>query len=151
MIIFELAGRGDVDAIMRLLHDDVIGSTRESTDPAPYLRVFDEIDRDPNNFVIVGREEDRVISTVQLTVIPTMSRQGIKRGQLESVRVDSSRRGMGIGKAMVLWAISFAWEVGCGLVQLTADKTRTESIAFYESMGFRNTHDGLKLMKPADD
>lgn len=150
-IEFGFARRDEIGPIVELLRDDLIGQTRESPDRASYERAFDEIANDPNSFVIVGRETGEVISTVQLTVIPTMSRQGTKRGQLESVRVHSSRQGIGVGKAMVLWTIDLAMDMGCGLIQLTTDKRRPEAISFYQALGFAKTHEGLKLMCHPDD
>jgi ribosomal protein S18 acetylase RimI-like enzyme len=38
-----------------------------------------------------------------------------------------------------------AKERGCGLVQLTSDKTRPDAIRFYEKLGFVASHEGLKL------
>ena len=38
-----------------------------------------------------------------------------------------------------------ARERGCGLVQLTSDKRRSDAIRFYESLGFERSHEGLKL------
>ena len=34
---------------------------------------------------------------------------------------------------------------GCRMVQLTTDKQRTDARRFYESLGFRATHEGMKL------
>jgi hypothetical protein len=34
---------------------------------------------------------------------------------------------------------------GCGMVQLTADKTRRDAHRFYESLGFVARHEGMKL------
>lgn len=46
------------------------------------------------------------------------------RGQIESVRVASDLRGSGLGSEFIEWAIAQCAERGCGLVQLTSDKTR---------------------------
>lgn len=87
----------------------------------------------------------RIIGTSQLTIITHITYQGGKRGQIESVRIDESYRGRGIGKLMIEWAINKAREVGCHLVQLTMDKKRLETIEFYKKLGFEATHEGLKL------
>ncbi|MBB6221885.1 GNAT superfamily N-acetyltransferase [Rhizobium leguminosarum] len=66
------------------------------------------------------------------------------RGQIESVRVASDLRGSGLGSAFIEWAIGQCAARGCGLVQLTTDKTRADSIRFYEKLGFVASHEGLK-------
>jgi GNAT superfamily N-acetyltransferase len=49
---------------------------------------------------------------------------------------------------MVGWAIEQARARGCRLVQLTTDQRRAEADAlrFYQSLGFRATHVGMKLL-----
>ena len=66
------------------------------------------------------------------------------RAQIEGVRVAASRRGQGLGRAMIEWAVGQAREHGCGLVQLTSDKRRPDAVRFYESLGFTASHEGLK-------
>jgi hypothetical protein len=46
---------------------------------------------------------------------------------------------------MIEWAIEQCRIKQCGLVQLTSDKTRTDALRFYESLGFVSSHEGLKL------
>lgn len=45
-------------------------------------------------------------------------------------------------------AIERCLERGCGIVQLTTDKSRTDAHRFYERLGFRATHEGMKLTPP---
>ena len=42
-------------------------------------------------------------------------------------------------------AIELAQQRGCGLVQLTTDKSRPEAHRFYKSLGFVASHEGIKL------
>jgi GNAT superfamily N-acetyltransferase len=49
---------------------------------------------------------------------------------------------------MVEWAVEEAGRRGCGLVQLTTDKSRSEAHRFYERLGFVASHEGLKLALP---
>ena len=64
------------------------------------------------------------MGTLQLTMIPGLSRHGMLRAQIEGVRVSSGQRGQGLGRRMIEWAIDAARGQGCGLVQLTSDKRR---------------------------
>ncbi len=143
-VIFRPATRDDVPAIVSLLADDVIGAGREGETGA-YLTAFEEIDADPRNHLVVADIGGEVAGTLQLTFVPGLSRMGAERAQIEAVRVSAAHRGRGLGREMITWAVGQAKERGCGLVQLTSDKRRTDAIRFYESLGFSATHEGLKL------
>jgi ribosomal protein S18 acetylase RimI-like enzyme len=82
---------------------------------------------------------------LQLIVIPGLSRAGMRRAQLEAVRVSSSHRKRRIGERLVMDAIDRARAAGCGLVQLTSDVSRVDARRFYERLGFEATHVGMKL------
>jgi GNAT superfamily N-acetyltransferase len=69
----------------------------------------------------------------------------MKRGLLENVHIRADQRGTGLGSQMVQWAIERCREAGCGLVQLTSNKVRTDAHRFYTRLGFAQTHEGFKL------
>lgn len=46
---------------------------------------------------------------------------------------------------MLEWAISRAKKRNAHLLQLTTDKKRPKAIHFYENLGFKATHEGMKL------
>jgi ribosomal protein S18 acetylase RimI-like enzyme len=146
--IFRRATAEDLPAIVALLADDALGSGRE--DPGPplnpaYAEAFAAIDRDPNQLLAVTVEDGAVTGCLQLSFIPGLSRLGLWRGQIESVRIAAARRGSGLGRAMFDWAIAECRRRGCGLVQLTTDKARPDALRFYEKLGFVASHEGLKL------
>lgn len=150
-MIFRDARREDVPGIVALLADDMLGAAREApaaregqVDDA-YWTAFERVQADPANRIIVAEVDGRVAGTLQLTLIPGLSRHGMLRAQIEAVRVAASERGHGTGQAMIRWAIAEARLAGCGLVQLTSDKRRPGAIGFYESLGFTATHQGMKL------
>lgn len=138
----------DVPAIVQMLADDALGATRERAEsplPQSYYDAFEAINRDPNIELIVADAGGAVIGTVQLTYLPGLSRQGMWRALIEAVRVTSSERGQGIGAAMIQETIARARARGCGLVQLTSDRSREDAQRFYERLGFKRTHVGMKL------
>ncbi|MDX3002419.1 GNAT family N-acetyltransferase [Kribbella solani] len=140
------ATAGDVAGIVAMIAGDQLGATRESTDDlAPYLQAFDRIDADPNQLLVVAERNDELVGTLQLTIIPGLSRRGSSRGLIEAVRVAATARGEGLGSTLIRWAIDESRTRGCTLVQLTSDKTRTEAHRFYTNLGFENTHEGFKL------
>lgn len=69
----------------------------------------------------------------------------MKRATIEGVRVSRDARGTGIGKQLFEYAIKEAKRSGCGVVQLTTDKTRPDAHKFYETLGFEPSHIGMKL------
>ena len=139
------ARREDVPEIVALLADDAIGAGREGPADDAYYAAFELIAADQRNQLLVAEAGGRIVGTLQLTMIPGLSRHGMLRAQIEGVRVSSGQRGQGLGRAMIEWAIDAARGQGCGLVQLTSDKRRPDAVRFYQSLGFTASHEGLKL------
>ena len=147
-LVFRKATRADVFSIVKMLTDDKLGSQREQfADPLPevYYEAFNMIEADQNQELIVVIEKEDIIGTLQLSFIPYLTYQGGIRAQIEAVRIRKDRRGLGIGQQMFEWAITRAKERGAHLLQLTVDKQRPESRKFYHKLGFRASHDGMKL------
>ncbi len=143
--VFRRATAADLPAIVALLADDVLGASRESPGDPAYDAAFAAIEADANQFLAVVEIEGRVAGCLQLSFIPGLSRRGMWRGQIESVRIAASQRGAGLGRLMFEWAIEQCRARGCGLVQLTTDKARPDARRFYESLGFAASHEGMKL------
>ena len=146
---FRKANSGDVQAIVEMIADDALGSTRENfTIPLPktYYDAFERIDSDNNQeLMVVQNEENEIIAVFQLTFIPYLTYQGGVRAQIEGVRVHKDHRGLGIGKTVFEWAINRAKDRKAHLLQLTTNKKRPDAIRFYESLGFKATHEGMKM------
>ena len=143
-VTFREARREDVPAIVALLREDPLGASRETAAPDAYLAAFDAMAAEPGNRVIVGEAEGRVVACYQLTLISGLSRQGMRRAQVEAVRVSGALRGQGVGEALMADAEARASAAGCGLVQLTSDRTRDRAHRFYERMGYVASHLGFK-------
>ena len=147
-VSFRPAVVSDLPGIVALLADDELGRQREdpSTPLNPkYLDSFAAIDRDPNQILAVVEDKGVLVGCLQLTFVPGLSRLGMWRGQIESVRIATGGRTKGLGRKMFEWAIAECRRRGCGLVQLTTDKSRAEAYQFYEALGFRASHEGMKL------
>ncbi|MFB8242145.1 GNAT family N-acetyltransferase [Kitasatospora purpeofusca] len=136
----------DLPAIVAMLADDPLGATRESPDDlTPYRTAFDRIDADPHQHLVVAERAGRTVGTLQLTVVPGLSRKGATRTVIEGVRVHGDERGSGLGTELIQWAIERSRELDAQLVQLTSDITRTDAHRFYERLGFVPSHLGFKL------
>jgi ribosomal protein S18 acetylase RimI-like enzyme len=146
-LTFRRASAADLEDIVALLADDELGRKREDPDPPlnpRYIDAFAAIDADRNQFLAVVEEGGQIVGCLQLSFIPGLSRLGLWRGQIESVRIASTRRGGGLGKRMFEWAIEECRKRGCEIVQLTTDKSRTDARRFYEGLGFVASHEGMK-------
>ena len=144
---FREATVDDLPEIVRLLADDPLGSTRETPGekiPEAYFRAFAAIEKDPNNSLVIAEVAGAVAGTLQLTFIPGLTYTGSERAQIEGVRVAADQRGSGIGQLMINWAIDQARARGCRVVQLTTDRQRPDAIRFYQKIGFRPSHMGMK-------
>lgn len=148
LLTFRRATRADVPDIVRLLSDDDLGQQRERCEtplPQVYYTAFEEIDQDIHNQLVVIEQNGAIIGTLQLTFLPSLSFQGGKRAQIESVRVDGRFRGQGIGQKLCQWAIEQARQAGCHTVQLTTNASRADAHRFYQRLGFVPSHVGMKL------
>lgn len=145
-LVIRPATRDDIPAIVALLAADSLGVGRESPeDLTPYQEAFGRLAADPHQHLTVAERDGRVVGTLQLSVIPGLSRRGTTRTIIEAVRVHADERGNGLGTRFIEWAIEESRALGANLVQLTSDVTRTDAHRFYERLGFTGSHVGFKL------
>lgn len=146
---FRKATEKDVSKIVEMIADDELGKKRENFQqplPYEYLQAFKKINGDENQeLIVVENENAEIIGTLQLSFIQYLTYQGGIRAQIEAVRIRKDKRGSGIGKTMFEWAINRAKERKAHLLQLTTDKERPAAIKFYENLGFKKSHEGMKL------
>ncbi|MDF1760463.1 MAG: GNAT family N-acetyltransferase [Coxiellaceae bacterium] len=145
---FTEATQQDVEAIVSMLADDDLGSTRENYQlplPESYLKAFDRIATNPNSHLIVAKSDEQVIAVAQIDFITYLTYQGGTRAQIEGVRVHKDFRSHGVGQQLFQHLIDLAKNHGCHMVQLTTNKQRPDAYRFYESFGFVNSHEGFKL------
>ena len=144
-LAIRVAQIADITEIIALLQDDILGESRETADSEPYMKALGVIINAENDEFYLAIIDHEIVGCFQLTIIPSLSRGAVKRSQIESVRVKSVYRGKGIGRRMMNWAIEYSADIGCGLVQLTTDKTRGRAHDFYIGLGFEPSHIGMKL------
>ena len=143
------ARREDVEAIVKMLADDPLGSGRERIEhplPSYYFDAFEAVDRDPRIQLVVAEDNDgTVVGCLELCVMPGLSSQGASRGLIEDVRVAAHCRSRGIGEKLVTWAVADARAKGCKLVELLTHHTRVDAQRFYERLGFARSHVGMTI------
>ncbi|MCX7091561.1 MAG: GNAT family N-acetyltransferase [Legionellales bacterium] len=138
----------DLQALVHLLIEDELGKTREQINESLDQRYFDafhRIDADPNQYLMVVCQVDDIIGTCHLTIMPSLTYTGSTRMQIEAVRVSTKHRGQKIGEWMMQAAFEFAKSHQVAMIQLTTNKQRSRAKQFYERLGFKASHEGMKL------
>ena len=144
---FRDATEADLPTVVHLLADDRFGTGREqdvSPLPPSYRAGFRAMLAQGGR-VILAVQDETIVGCLQLNVLHGVSQQGKSRAQVEGVRVDSARRGRGIGAALMRHAMAEARAAGCALLQLTTNRERTEAQSFYARLGFTHSHAGMKI------
>ena len=146
---FRKATKEDIPQIVKMIADDALGQTREDYKnplPSVYYDAFQNIDNDSNQELIVLQDTDAsIIGTLQLSFIQYLTYQGGIRAQIEAVRIRKDKRGEGLGELLFKWAIERAKDRNAHVLQLTTDKKRPDALKFYEKLGFKASHEGMKL------
>lgn len=137
----------DVACVARMLADDRFGVLSERPGDPGYLEGFRRM-RAQSGRLISAELNGAVVGCLQFNVIHGVSQRGMSVAQVEGVRVDSARRGAGIGRALMQHALAEAVAAGCGMMQLTSRSDRVEAQDFYAKLGFKLTHVGMKRALP---
>ncbi|SMG26474.1 GNAT family N-acetyltransferase [Arenibacter troitsensis] len=148
-MVYRKATQEDLVAILEMIANDMLGQMRERLeDPLPkeYYSAFERINRDKNQeLIVLENSQGVVVATFQLSFLQYLTYVGGIRCLVENVHVREDQTGKGIGKRMFQWIIERAKEKNVHLIQLTSNKLRPNAIRFYESIGFKATHEGFKL------
>ena len=143
-ITFRTATKDDLKTIIAMLADDDIGENSETALPAEYLHAFEAMEKEHYNKYLLAERDGKIVGSLQLALMPSLSRNGAKRAIIESVRVRSDVRGQNVGTALMKEAIRLSRENGCKLIQLDSDKRRSRAHLFYRRLGFVQSHVGFK-------
>ena len=135
----------DLEAVVALLHEDVIREVDESQVPASsYAAAYDEICADAHQDLLVGELDGEVVATAQLTWVRHLTYVGGLMCVVESVRVRSDLRGRGLGHELMQHVLDLARSRGAARVELTTNAQRTRAQEFYRGLGFVASHVGMK-------
>jgi GNAT superfamily N-acetyltransferase len=137
----------DLAELLRLY--EVLADGRPGASPAdPELggRILATAVVDPNRTVLVAATGDGcLVGTVDLLVVPNLTRAGRPWGAVENVVVDDTARRHGVGTRLMDEVRRRAAAAGCYKLQLLSNKRRAEAHAFYEAAGFEAVAEGFRL------
>ena len=129
-----LADTSDFDAIQVLHRELQPHDPDPSTDDA--RRVFAEIlGRRGLDFVLLT-DDERVVGSIYVNVIPNLTRGLQPYAVLENVILAGDLRGRGLGKQLMAAALAHARAAGCYKVMLLTGSSDPDTHAFYRACGF---------------
>jgi GNAT superfamily N-acetyltransferase len=111
--------------------------------------VFEQILRSPGLSVFVLEDDDAIVATAYLNVIPNLTRSAAPYAVIENVVVDEPRRGTGLRKQLLAGVLQAAWAGGCYKTMLLTGSRRPETHAFYEACGFSPDAKTAYLARPS--
>ncbi len=141
------AGRDDLETILRLwwrllrehherdgFYYDLIA---EKEFRIRYLEHVAEAMDHPESFVLIGELDGAAAGFILCSVLKRLPIYRIPMtGQVESIAVEPSARGRGLGRALLKEALARFETIGFDLVELRVDADNPGAIALYESLGF---------------
>ena len=106
-------------------------------------KILFEINSRPFYAVFVAVKEDgELIGSITILIEQKFIHDGGKVGHIEDVVTRKGYEGIGVGKALVLKALSFAKENKCYKVVLDCS---TSNVGFYKKIGFREHEVSMRM------
>jgi GNAT superfamily N-acetyltransferase len=121
----------------------------EPLPPSPGVEaVWAEALANPRIRYFGGWNEDLLVASCTLTVIPNLTRACRPYGVIENVVTHSAHRGQGWGHALLQHALAHAWRERCYKVMLMTGRKDESTLRFYEKAGFDRNGKQAFVAKP---
>ena len=143
MTVIRWATEKDIPRILDLYEE--LTEEKQSVAIETINSVFAEIVSIPNQEFLVADENDYVVGSLFLQIVPNLSHGARPWAVLENMIVDSRFRRQGIGRRLLEYALDCSRQAGCYKVQLLSNKKRLEAHKFYRIMGFEDSALGFRL------
>ncbi|MFT4099752.1 MAG: GNAT family N-acetyltransferase [Burkholderiaceae bacterium] len=100
------------------------------------LAIWEEALQNPRCRYFGGYEQDALVSSCTIMVIPNLTRGCRPYGLIENVVTHPDHRGKGWGKLILKQALEHAWSQGCYKVMLFTGRKDESTLRFYDGAGF---------------
>jgi GNAT superfamily N-acetyltransferase len=95
--------------------------------------------------VFVGVQQNVLVTTCTLVVIPNLTRGGLPYALIENVVTCANHRKQGHGAAVLKHAIAEAWKHNCYKVMLLTGSKSPATLKFYSGVGFEQNKTGFQI------
>ncbi len=103
------------------------------------MTIWEQIMADKNQHVIVGIEDDKIVSSCVLLIVPNLTHDQRPYALIENVITDEAYRHKGYASAVLDYAKSIAKQAHCYKVMLLTGSKLESTLAFYERVGFNRS------------
>ena len=135
----------DLLALYRHLH--------ASDDPLPdsstVEKVWAEINSDKSLCCFGLYDSGRLVSSCTISIIPNLTRGCRPYSVVENVVTHDQFRRKGYGRAVLQYALAYAWKSECYKVMLLTGRMDEDTYLFYESAGFERGKKQAFVARPS--
>ena len=136
----------DIPRILELYRQLSFNPAEHRNPPVAACRqVFKKMSTMPGYELLVAEEDNKVVGTTVLAILPGFAHGTSPFAVVEYVVVDEKYRSRGIGKLLMEYVIIQAKKAGCYKIMLTSDKRRKRAHQFYRTLGFEASAHGFRL------
>lgn len=108
----------------------------EEQDMALWGEMLDRFEKDDKMHILVAEEDGRVVSTVQMAIIESLTHNVRGFAVVENVVTHSDYRNRGYASALLQKASEIAKEHRCYKISLETGSNRESTLNFYRNNGF---------------
>ncbi len=108
----------------------------EEQDMVLWGEMLDRFEKDDNMYILVAEEDGRVVSTVQMAIIESLTHNVRGFAVVENVVTHSDYRNRGYASALLQKASEIAKEHRCYKISLETGSNRESTLNFYRNNGF---------------
>lgn len=147
-LIIRRATPRDIPALLHLYgaFAAAYGDEPAGLSPGEAHAIFDRIDADANQALLVAESGRCVVGTLVIVVVQNLAHRGQPWAVVENVAVHERARGQGIGTLLMGEAVRRARGAGCYKLVLSAHQSRADSHRLYDRLGLRQTHLGFEML-----
>ncbi len=117
-------------------------------DFSEYEKTWHEIDKQKNIQYFGAYENDILVSSCTITVIPNLTRACRPYSLIENVVTHSEYRRRGLATAVIKHALEFSWSCGCYKSMLLTGRKSEAVTNFYARAGFDGDSKNAFIAKP---
>lgn len=99
-------------------------------------RIFARLSGYPDYTLYIAEQDGRIVGTFALLIMDNLGHLGAPSAIVEDVAVGPVQQGLGVGRAMMAFAMARAHEKRCYKIVLSSNAKRERAHQFYEQLGF---------------